>query len=311
MSTTRNRLLAAAAVACAAVFAALVVGSTDSALVAPLKVAARCPWGVLAEDAHTLHGCLDCHEAGDLHTCTTCHDEHGDAVLAGVEFDEVVALAGDVPDPGPVAVARIVPRDARPPGGVPLLEFLASRGVESFEQVVLFSGDGSQVALPRSELGETSLLMPHTDGVRFADERHHYSTWLKGLTRIVVVGPQRPLVVGDRATSIGRLLLGPTRSLTVEQTEVMLADLDGGPTRRAHTSLRLEGLPVSELLPGAEHAGVVVLDAAGERHVLAARDARQALLIQEYDGLTLVLPGRGRAVWIPGVTTLGLPVEES
>jgi len=305
MSTTRNRLFAAAAVACAAVFVALVMGSTDSTLVAPFKVATRCPWGVLAEDAHTLHGCLDCHEGQDLHTCTTCHDEHGDAVLTGVEFDEVVDLVGDVPAPGPVAVAQIVPRDATPPGGMPLLDFLASHGVESFERVALFSGDGSQVEIARDELSPSSLLMPHTDGVRFADEQHHYSTWLKGLTRIVVVGSDRPLRLGDQQTSIGRLLLQPTRSVTVEGTEVMLAPRDGGPTRQARTATRLQGIPLTQLLPNP--GPVTVLDGAGGRRALDADAVEDALLVQEPGGLTMVFEARGRAAWITGVVAVDEP----
>ena len=298
MGTLRNRLLVIAALAGGAVFVALVVCS-------------RGPWGVLVEDVQTLHSCLECHEGEDLHSCATCHDEHGDAVLSGITFDEVIELAGDVPSPGPVAAAKIVPRDAGPPGGLPLLDFLATQGAEPIERVVLFSGDGSQASMTRQELDDDSLLMPHTDGVRFADENHHYSTWLKGLTRIVVVGEDRPLRIDGQDTSIGRLLLGQTSSVTVEETEVMLADPNGDSIRRAHTARRLEGIPLLDVVDVKQDEVIVLHCADGLQRSITAAEASDALLVQELDGVTLVLPDRGRAAWSSRVVEVATRQQEA
>ena len=298
MGAFRNRIFVVAAVAGGAVLVALAVGSLG-------------PWGVLVEEVQTLHGCLGCHEAGDLHSCETCHDEHGAAVLAGVNFDEVIELAGDVPQPGPVATAQLVPRDAGPPGGLPLLDYLAAQGAGPIERVVLFSGDGSQVTLARQELDDGSLLMPHTDGIRFADENHHYSTWLKGLTRIVVVGEDRPLRIDGQDTSIGRLLLGPTRSVTVEETEVMLADPAGDSVRRARTAARLEGAPLLAVVNAKSDQVIVLRSTDGPLRTINAVDASNALLVQEREGVTLVLPDRGRSTWLTGVVEIFVGEQEA
>ena len=170
-----------------------------------------------------MNDCVACHEPDKFHTCATCHDNHGSAEMSGVPFNTLILLAGDVPEPGYVAVNDILPYRDQPGTHVSLLDFLSDHGVEDLQQVTLASRDEGFVTFERPNLTDEALLMPHVDGLRFAAENLHVSTWLKGVWRIIVVGAEKPLTIDGQRTSVGRLLLGPTRSVTIEQTDVMLS----------------------------------------------------------------------------------------
>ncbi len=66
--------------------------------------------------------------------------------------------------------------------------FLAEHGAADFESVTLASRDEGFVTFAQPNLTEEALLMPHVDGLRFAAENLHVSTWLKGVWRIIIVG---------------------------------------------------------------------------------------------------------------------------
>ena len=183
---------------------------------APVRLALWYPWSILAKDADTMNQCYDCHEPTDSHPCGACHDDHGAVEMANVPFDDLILLAGDVPDPGYIAVNDILPYRDQPGTHVALLDFLADHGVTDFESVTLTSRDEGFVTFERPNLTDEALLMPYVDGIRFAAENLHVSTWLKGVWRIIVVGTEKPLTIDGYRTSIGRLLLGPTRSVTIE-----------------------------------------------------------------------------------------------
>ena len=276
----------------------------DAPVAAPASAALRFPWALLSAEAGTMVECVECHEPDTFHSCTTCHDDHGSAELAGVPFDDLILLAGDLPEAGYVAVNEILPYRDQPNTHVGLLDFLAERGAGDFQTVTLASRDEGFITLDRANLTAGALLMPHTDGVRFAAEDLHVSTWLKGVWRMVVVGPDTPLTVDGQATSIGRLLLGPTRSVTVEETAVMLKSETDGQVRSARTAARIEGAPVEELAGGSGFEALVVRDARGGERTLAADDVRGALLAQLSGRVTLVLPGRGRSEWIGDVVAI-------
>jgi hypothetical protein len=299
---SRNWLIVGIGVA--AVVGGLVTGLVmGSQLLAPVRASVHYPYGLLAEEAAVMNDCVECHEPEDFHTCSTCHDDHGSAEMAMVPFNDLILLAGDVPEPGYIAVNDILPYRDQPGTHVRLLDFLAEREITDFQSVTLASRDGGFVTFEPANLTEEALLMPHVDGVRFAAENLHVSTWLKGVWHIVVVGTDRPMVIDGQPTSIGRLLLGPTRSVTIDQTEVMLKSESDGQIRRARTASRIEGAPVESIVedPGFQELGI--RDAQGEEHTLAARDARNAVLAQvrSLPGATLVLPGRSRAQWIVDV----------
>ncbi|MBN1661586.1 MAG: hypothetical protein JXA93_24545 [Anaerolineae bacterium] len=299
------------------VIGALVVGGVVAAVAmearvaAPARSALHFPWGMLASESETMNDCVECHEPEKFHTCETCHDDHGSAEMALMPFNNLILLVGDVPEPRYIPVNEILPYRDQPGTHIRLADLLATYGVETFETVTITSRDGGFVTIDRENLTDEALLMPHVDGVRFAAENLHVSTWLKGIWRIVVVGPATPLRVDGEATSIGRLLLGPTTSVTVEQTDVMLKSETDGQVRRAKTAGRMEGAAVGSLVKIQDFRLLVVTDATGQEHVVEGWQAQGALLVQPMgpgiDGVPpvmLVLPERSRASWVANVVEI-------
>ena len=146
--------------------------------------------------------------------------------------------------------------------------------------------------------------MPHVDGVRFAAENLHVSTWLKGVWRIIVVGVEKPLTMDGYRTSIGRLLLGPTRSVTIEQADVMLRSETDGQVRKGKTASRIEGAGLADIVGDPDFDTLLVRDAEGQDHTLTAAEAKGAVLAQMGRRVVLVLPSRGRVQWITDVVEL-------
>ena len=185
-----------------------------------------------------------------------------------------------------------------------LLDFLAERGVTDFESVTLASRDEGWITIEQANLTPEAMLLPHVDGVRFAAENLHVSTWLKGVWRMIVVGRDKPLILDGYRTSIGRLLLGPTASATIEQTDVMLRSEADGQIRKAKTASRIEGAGLADLVADPGFDTLLVRDVDGGEHTLSAAEARGAVLAQMGQQVVLVLPSRGRAQWITGVAEL-------
>jgi hypothetical protein len=271
---------------------------------APLRLPFDYSWNILVEEADGMADCAECHETAEFHTCTTCHDDHGAIELEDLPFYALIAFTGDVPQPGFVRVNDVLPYRDQPHTYVPLLDFLAEQGVTDFESVTLASRDEGFVTIERPNLTASSLLMPYEDGIRFADENLHVSTWMKGITRIIVVGKERPLQIDGEATSMGRLLLGPTRSVTVEQTDVMLKSETDGQIREAKTASRVEGAPVEAIVADPAFEILVVRDGSGQEHALTAQEVKGAILYAGRDGVILVLPERGRSQWIKNVVEI-------
>jgi hypothetical protein len=292
------------------IVAALVVGgvavavATGAKVAAPARSAFHYPWAMLSTEAETMVDCVECHEPEDFHTCDSCHDDHGSAEMASVPFDDLILLQGDVPEPGYIPVNDILPYRDQPGTHVTLLDFLAEQGVGEFESVTLASRDGGWITVDRDNLTAEALLLPHVDGVRFAAENLHVSTWLKGVWRIVVVGPDKPLTLDGYRTSIGRLLLGPTASVTIEQTDVMLRSETDGQIRKAKTASRIEGAGLEKIVADPGFDTLLVRDASGKEHTLTAAEAQGAVLAQMGPQIVLVLPSRGRAQWIGDVVEL-------
>jgi len=299
------------------VVAALVVGGAAMALamgsqvLAPARSALNYPWTILSAEAETMNDCVECHEPVDFHTCETCHDDHGSAEMANVPFNDLILLVGDVPESEYIPINEILPYREQPGTHVTLLDFLAEHGVTEFASVTMASRDGGFVTVDRENLTAEALLMPHVDGVRFAAENLHVSTWLKGVWRIVIVGTETPLTIDGQATSIGRLLLEPTRSVTIEQTDVMLKSETDGQVRKAKTASRVEGLPLHELVALPDFRLLVLTDASGQEHIVEGWETEGALLVQPMspgvDGrppVTLLLPERGRDQWVTDVVEI-------
>ena len=270
----------------------------------PWRVVTHYSWDTLVEEAHAMDRCAKCHETEGFHTCTTCHDGHGAIELAGVPFYAVIELTGDVPEPGYVPINEILPYQDQPDTHVSLLDWLGQVGVADFESVTLASRDEGFVTVERQYLTGEAMLMPYEDGIRFAAADLHGSTWLKGITRIIVVGVETPLQIDGQATSIGRLLLGPTRAVTAEQAKVMLKSEADGQVRQGKTASRLEGAPVESIVANPSFRELVARDSSGREYTLTAQEAQGAVLAPVRGALTLVLPDRGRGQWIAGVVEI-------
>jgi hypothetical protein len=278
-----------------------VAAATGVKALSPVRMALAYPFDFLVEEVDVLNECVECHEPDDLHTCHTCHDDHGAIEMENVPFYAVIALTGDVPEAGFVLINKVLPYQDQPHTYVPLLDFLTGQGVTDFESVTLASADEGFVTIERPNLTSGSLLMPYEDGIRFADENLHVSTWIKGITRIIVVGTEKPLRIDGQATSMGRLLLGPTRSVTVEQTDVMLKSEADGQIRKGKTAARIEGVPIEALVADPAYKTLLVRDGSGQEYSLTAEEAQGAILYLAGDEVTLVLAGRGRSQWITQV----------
>jgi hypothetical protein len=276
----------------------------EAKLLAPARAPFYFPWRMLADETATMNDCVECHEPEKFHTCTTCHDEHGSAEMAKVPFGQLVLLAGDLPVPGYIAVNDILPYRELTSTHVALLDLLAQKDVKDFLSVTLASSDGGFVTIEQPNLTPEALLLPYTDGMRFADESLHVSTWLKGIDRIIVVGRERPLMVDGQPTSIGRLLLRPTRFVTVEQTETMFKSATDGKVRKAKTAFRIEGAPIEDMVADPGFERLRVRDVAGQERTLSADEADGAVLAQMGKEVVLVLPGRGRSQWVSGVVEI-------
>jgi hypothetical protein len=296
-------LLVALPVIALVVVAALGFALAESEALAPLRLLPRYPWSMLAAEAVIMDECVECHLPADMHTCDTCHDEHGSAELINMPFNALILLTGDVPEASYIPVQEIVPvRDGRRTHTA-LLDLLAQYGVTEFESVTLASADAGLVTIERQYLTEEALLLPHVESVRFADENLHVSTWLKGITRIIIVGAETPITINGQATSIGRLLVGPQLSVTVEQTDVLLKSEIDGQVRRGKTAFRLDGAPLTGLV-GTDFRTLVVRDEAGHEHRLTAEEVRGAVVSLVRGKATLVLPERGRSEWVSGVVEI-------
>jgi hypothetical protein len=300
----RKSWLVVAIVAALVLGGAIVAVAMGAQVAAPARSVFNYPWAMLAAEADTMNDCVECHEPPKLHTCDSCHDEHGSAEMANVPFDDLVLLQGDAPEPGYIPINGILPYRDQPGTYVTLLDFLAERGVAEFESVTLASRDEGWVTVDRANLTAEGMLLPHTDGVRFAAENLHVSTWLKGVWRIIVVGPARPLTVDGYRTSIGRLLLGPTSGVTIEQTDVMLLSESDGQIRKAKTASRIEGARLADIVADPGFEVLLVRDTSGSEHTLTAAEARGAVLAQMGQDVVLVLPARGRVQWISNVSEL-------
>lgn len=289
---------------------ALIVGGSILVLItrtnalAPVSLVTHFPISVLVEEADTMNGCVECHEPVKFHTCETCHDEHGSAEMANVPFDDLILLQGDVPEPGYIAVNDILPYRDQPGTQVVLLDLLSEYGVDEFESVTLASRDEGWITIKQDNLTDEAVLLPHVDGVRFAAENLHISSWLKGVWRIIVVAKAKPLTLDGYRTSMGRLLLGPTRSVTLEETDTMLRSNTDGEVRKAKTASRIDGAGISDIVADPGFDTLVVRDAEGNEVILTDSEARGAVLAQMGKTITLVLPDRGRVQWIDGVVEL-------
>jgi len=264
----------------------------------PMPVALLSEYGfhTLWEEGLMMNECAECHSGDEFHTCDTCHDEHGSSELTNIGFYEVIELTGDVPDPSSVRVNELLPNQDEKGTFVTVKDFLSQYGVDRFESVSFITIDGGIATIEAQYLDEEAMLLPYVDGIRFASESLHASSWLKGISRIIVIGENKPLVIDGVATSIGRLLIGDTMRIAVESTDVMLATEDGH-TSHAFVGNWIEGAPLLPLLNNSQPESITLTDSTGETIELSSEEIVNAILGVVRDEVTLILPDRGRSAW--------------
>jgi len=290
-----------------AIFMIVLCGGLIALVVAtkPMPVALLQNYGVslLWEEGKLMNECAECHKAVDFHDCTTCHDDHGAVELTGVAFYEVIELTGDVPENAFIRVNEVLPDQENLGTHILLFDFLAKYGVNNFESVTFTTNDGGITTIESQYLDDTAMLVPYVDGVRFVTESVHVSTWLKGIKRIIVVGPEKPLLIDGKATSIGRLLLGQTTRLIVEGSDTMLTD-EEGITNYAFVANWVEGVHLLPLLETHQPTRVVITDINGNTTELDGDEIQDAIIAIVRREVTLVLPDRGRGIWPRGIVQI-------
>lgn len=270
----------------------------------PLRLISEARAMTLVDEAYEMNDCLECHEPADMHTCQTCHDEHGAVELADLPFFATIAFLGDVPNPGYIFLDDVLPYRDQPYTHRTLLSVLEEQGVEDFLSVTLASGDGGFVTISPDQLTEQALLLPYTDGIRFASEDLHVSSWLKSITRIIVVGAETPLKIDGSDTSLGRLLLGPTQEVTVEETQVMLKSDSDDQVRTAKVASRVQGAPIMQYVANPAFQSLQIVDQQGEMYSLSREESQDSLLASVQGEVSLILPARGRSQWIRNVVEI-------
>ena len=262
----------------------------------PVALLSEYGLGTLWEEGLQMNECAECHTTEEFHSCDTCHDDHGSAELTNVPFSDVVDFTGDVPNPSFLKINAVIPNHDNVGTHITVLDLLAQQGVDDFESITFISNDGGSATVEAEYIDDTAMLVPYVDGIRFASEQVHASSWLKGIVKIIVVGKEKPITIDGEATSIGRLLLGDTMRVTIEGTDVMLADDDGN-VSHAFVSNWVQGAPLLSLLQNSNPEEVTITDDSGQTITLSGEEITKAVIAMIYDKVTLVLPDRGRSAW--------------
>jgi hypothetical protein len=269
----------------------------------PVNLIREYDLSLLWHEGQMMNDCAECHSGADFHSCETCHDDHGAVELASVRFFEVVELTGDVPEPAFVRVNEVIPDQENMGTHIKLFAFLSQYGVDDFESVTFLTNDGGLSTIEYQHLDETAMLVPYIDGVRFVTESVHSSTWLKGISKIIVVGKEKPLTIDDEETSIGRLLIGETVRMTVEGSDVMLTK-ETGETSNALVANWAEGARLLPLLENTNPNYVQITSADGETIELPLDQVQDSIIAIVRDSVTLILPDRGRSAWPTNIVTI-------
>lgn len=270
----------------------------------PTRVVTEYPMSMLVEEAQYMHECAECHDTEEFHMCDTCHNEHGSADLANLNFYSVLHVTGDVPEEQYFSIYQMFSKRNEESNKINVIDFLADMGVEEFESVTFSTNDRGFSTITRENLGETSYLLPYEEGMRFADEALHVSTWLKGVIKIIVVTGEENLTVNGTGYSFGELLLNDTVQFTVEEAPVMLANEELGTMKTGSTATRLEGVELSELADIGTTSSVTITLEDGSTQTISGEEAGNAKLAMIGDGIVLVFPDKGRSQWIENITSL-------
>lgn len=273
----------------------------------PVRLIIDYPINMLAENTQTMHECAACHDTEEFHSCDTCHKEHGSADMANLNFYSVLYVTGDVPEEKYLPIYQMFSKRYHAENKINVIDFLADMGVDDFESVTFCTNDRGFSTITRENLGKTSYLLPYEEGMRFADEALHISTWLKGVNKIIVVTGEENLTVNGIGYSFGELLLSDTVQFTVEEAPVMLSNEALGTMKTGSTATRLEGVELSKLAEVQSTSNITIMLEDGSAQTIYGEDALEVKLAMISDGIVLVFPDKGRAQWIENV--IGLEID--
>ncbi|HAF61865.1 MAG TPA: hypothetical protein DCK95_06020, partial [Anaerolineaceae bacterium] len=214
----------------------------------PVRVLTDYSFSLLWEEGTSMHECAECHETEEFHSCSTCHDEHGSVELPELYFYNMIELTGDIPEVIFIPANHFFSYSELPNTYLTVDEFMEKWEVPEYESFTIYTRDGEFVSIAKEDITDNAMFLPYEDGIRFASEDLHVSTWAKGIAKFIIVSEEKPLRIGSTYTSIGRLLLGKTTSITIEEAKVMFKSEEDGQTRQAVTSSRVEGAALEDLL---------------------------------------------------------------
>ena len=275
-----------------------------SAQAIPYRIITRFPVSMIVDDAKTMHKCGECHEAKDFHTCETCHNAHGSADLSGLAFNSTIQLTGDVPEEIFIPSNHIFLDEKQKLDKITINDFLKKYGVDKLKSITLYSNDGGFTTIESDQLGDTSYLLPYEESIRFADENLHVSTWLKGISKIIVVGDEKNISIGGKKESFGELLLKDTVQFTVEQAPVMFKNSTDGLIRTGYTAERMEGIELSKLLTIENEKDYLLKLADGTGVILKGSELTNTKLVLIGSDIVLVFPVKSRNSWIKQIASI-------
>jgi len=266
----------------------------------PVRVLTDYTFSTLWEESITMHECAECHETEEeFHTCSTCHDEHGSVELPGLSFYNMIELTGDVAEVVFIPANHFFNTYSDLPNTfLTVDDFLTKWEITDYESLTLYTRDGEFVSINKDDITNNAMFLPYENGVRFASDDLHVSTWAKGIVRIIIISEEKPLQIGQERTSIGRLLLGKTTSITVEEAKVMFRSEEDGLTREAITSSRVEGAAMADLLDLEKYENIEFTLKDGSIVVFPVEEIKDAILTKQRDFVVLIIPDKGRSDWV-------------
>ena len=271
----------------------------------PVRVLTDYTFDTLWEESTTMHECAECHDTREeFHTCSTCHDEHGSVELPELYFYSMIEVTGDVDKVIYIPSNHFFSYSELPNTFLPVEQFMEKWEIGGYESFTLYTRDGEFVTVAKEDVTANAMFLPYEDGIRFASDDLHESTWVKGVARIIITGEDKPLKIDGQATSIGRLLLGRTTSITVEEAKVMFRSEEDGETRQAYTSSRIEGAALSDLLDLTKYSTVRFTLQDGTLTSLPVEDVKNAILTKQSASVVLIIPETGRSNWLFDVISI-------
>ena len=270
----------------------------------PVRLLTDYSFSLLWEESTAMHECAECHETEEFHSCSTCHDEHGSVELPELYFYNMIELTGDIPEVIFIPANHFFSYSELPNTFLTVEAFMEKWEIPDYESFTIYTRDGEFVSITKENITENAMFLPYEDGIRFASEDLHVSTWAKGIAKIIIVSDEKPLRIGNEITSIGRLLLGKTTSITIEEAKVMFKSEEDGQTRQAITSSRVEGAALEDLLDLKMYDAIQFTLQDDSNVTFSVEEVQDAVLTKQWSSVVLIIPDTSRNNWIFNITAI-------